>query len=55
MLARDLGGMTAAELRHRMSVRELTDWAGFYRYEAAEVEAERKRAKIQGQHRGRRR
>lgn len=46
-------GMTAGELRRRMSTRELTDWAGFVRYEESEREAAANRAKIQ--QRGRRR
>lgn len=52
MLARDLG-MTAAELRRRMSAREFREWSGFLRYEASEREAAANRAKIQ--QRGRRR
>lgn len=39
VLARDLGGMTVAELRRRMTVREFMRWAALYMVENQEREA----------------
>lgn len=53
ILARDLG-MTVARLRRAMSTAELTEWIGFYQYEAREREAAKNRAAIQNRARRRR-
>lgn len=40
-------GMTAAELRRRMSIPEMIDWIGYDRYKAALEDQARERAKMQ--------
>ena len=40
-------GMTAAELRRRMSLPEMVDWMGYDRYKAALMSQARERAKME--------
>lgn len=51
-------GMTAKELRSRMTVREFHEWIAYNRYEAALAERAKKRsdnqAAVRRPHRGRR-
>jgi len=40
-------GMTVAELRRRMSIREMTDWLGYDRYKAALEDQVRERVEME--------